>query len=59
MDSLIKTILDNDLKTLKDYCETNVQKHIDARISEKRVDVLAKLNNTTSEKMAELMAVSV
>ena len=58
MKSLIKGILDNDLVGLKDYCELNIQKHVDARIAEKKVEVLAKINNTTVEKMAEMMATS-
>ena len=56
--SLIKTVLDNDLVNLKDYMEKNVQKHIETRIADAKVGVLAKLNNTTIEKMAEQMAVS-
>lgn len=55
---LVKTILDNNLSDLKDYCDNNIQKHIDARIAEKKVEVLAKLNNTTPEKMKEQMAVA-
>jgi len=58
MDSLIKTVLSNDLVALKSYMEQNVQKHVDNRITAKRVEVLAKLNNTTVEKMSEIMATS-
>lgn len=56
MKSLIQTVLDNDLIGLKDYMNTNVQKHIDSRIAEKKVEVLAKMNGTTVEKMKEQMA---
>lgn len=55
---LVKTILDNDLLSLKAYCDQNIQKHIDARISSKKVEVLAKINNTSIDKMTELMATS-
>lgn len=58
MKSLIQTVLDNDLIGLKDYMNSNVQKHIDSRIAEKKVEVLAQMNGTTVEKMKEQMAVA-
>lgn len=54
-DSLIKMVLDNDLIALKDFMNTNVQKHIDSRIAEKKIDVIAQLNNVSSEKMREII----
>jgi hypothetical protein len=56
--SLIQTVLSNDLTTLKDYCEKNVQKHFENRVASKKLEILAKENNVTVEKMAEMMEVS-
>jgi len=58
MDSLLKTVLDNDYATLKNYVEGKVSEGINARISNKKVDVLAALNGISRDKMEEVMAIS-
>ena len=57
-DSLIKVILDNNLVQLKDYCEKNITKHVNNRISDAKIKVLAGINNVSVEQMAEQMAVA-
>ena len=58
MDSILKTVLDNDYATLKGYVEQKVQEGINAKIASKKVDILAALNGISRDKMEEVMSVS-
>ena len=58
MDSILKTVLDNDYATLKGFVEEKVQEGINAKIADKKVEILAALNGLSKEKMQEVMAVA-
>jgi len=56
--SMIKKVLDGNWFELQAEFEQKVSDKIWSRIKEKKVDVLAKLNGTTKEKMEEIISIS-
>jgi len=54
---IIKNVLDNDWTKIKENTEKLVADKIWQRVQDKKVDVLAKLNNMTREKQLEMINV--
>ena len=55
MDSILKTVLDNDLAALQNHIETKIDEKIADRVADKKIDVLAKMNGLSREKMEEIV----
>jgi predicted thioesterase len=55
MASIINMILDKDWTTLKTYVEDKSAQHIKARIDDKKVDVLAKINKVDRSEMEKIL----
>jgi hypothetical protein len=55
MESIIKTILDDNWVELKDYTEEKTSAIIKQKIDDKKVDVLAQINNIPKEKQEEIL----
>lgn len=56
--SIIKDVLSNDLASLQNYFDTKIQEKINNRVEDKKIDVLAKMNNVSRDQMLEIMNVS-
>lgn len=55
MESVIQKVLDSDWTNLQKDLEKDVARKIIGRISEKKIDFLAKLNGITSSQMRDAM----
>jgi len=58
MKSVIKSVLDGDWKSLQDRYEKVAADKVMERINDKKIDVLATLNNVEREKMQDMVSVS-
>ena len=58
MDSIIKRVLKDEWTTILNDIEKLAAQKVKARISDKKLDVLAQLNGTDVEKMRQLASVS-
>lgn len=58
MVSIIKSVLDGDWNTLKQYAENKAELLIKGRVDSKKIDVLANLNSVSREQMEEIISVS-
>jgi hypothetical protein len=56
MASVINMVLDKDWTELKRYIEDKSAQHIKARIDDKKVDVLAKINKVDRSDMEKILA---
>ncbi len=56
--SLVKDVLDGNWVKVQEYMEKQISDKIIQRVQEKKVEVLAKINGTTTDKMKEVIAVS-
>lgn len=56
MDSLIKTILDGNFASLKEYCDKQIAQRIAGRINEKKIEILAKINGKTVAEMNDIVS---
>lgn len=56
--SLVKDVLDGNWVKVQEYMEKQISDKIIQRVQEKKVEVLAKINGTTTDKMKEIIAVS-
>lgn len=56
--SLVKDVLDGNWVKVQEYMEKQISDKIIQRVQEKKVEVLAKINGTTTDQMKEVIAVS-
>jgi hypothetical protein len=58
MKSVIKRILNSDWASLQEDVEKIVAEKLKSRVSEKKIEVLSKINGITTDKMKEIISVS-
>jgi len=58
MKSIVKRVLSGDWASLQSDIEKMAADKVKTRVQEKKIDVLAKLNNISAEKQQELVAIS-
>ena len=58
MESIIKRVLNNNWASLKTDIEKMASDRIQSRVNDKKIEVLAKLNDVNSDKMKEIINVS-
>jgi hypothetical protein len=55
MESVIKSVLDDNWVDVKKYVEEETSKIIKSKIDDKKVEVLANINKVTTEEMQEIL----
>jgi hypothetical protein len=58
MNSVIKRVLNNDWASLQKDIEKMAADRVTARVEEKKIEVLSRLNNVSPDKMKEIISVS-
>lgn len=58
MKSIVKRVLSGDWASLQTDVEQMAADRVNARVEDKKVNVLAKLNNVSEDKMKEIVSVS-